>query len=191
MHNLSDTPRLFYALWPDAATAGAFAALQPAVGGTPSRHEKLHLTLAFLGRRPASQLPQLMTILQQLPDAAIALVFDRYGYFPKAGSSWAGLQQSSPALLALHADLMQRLATAQLAPAHEEHDYTPHVTLARKTLPPPLTGFAPIAWQAGELVLAESDPASGNYQILAARRLFSTCEAATMPNVAVTTTPEP
>lgn len=191
MHNLSDTPRLFYALWPDAATADAFAALQPAVGGAPSRLEKLHLTLAFLGQRPASQLPQLAAILQQLPDALTPLVFDRYGYFPKVQLSWAGLQQSAPPLLALHADLLQRLAGAGLAPVREQHDYTPHVTLARKTPAPPAGGFAPIVWQPGELVLAESEPASGNYRIVARRKLLSTCAAATMPKVAVTTTPEP
>ncbi|WP_193315558.1 RNA 2',3'-cyclic phosphodiesterase [Janthinobacterium aquaticum] len=191
MHNLSDTPRLFYALWPDADTASAFAALQPAIGGTPSRLEKLHLTLAFLGPRPASELPQLIAILQQLPDALAPLVFDRYGYFPKVQLSWAGLPQSSPALLALHADLMARLHAAQLAPAPETHGYTPHVTLARRSPPPPAEHFSPVIWHAGELVLAESDPASGNYRLLARRKLLSTCAAATMPKVAVTTTPEP
>lgn len=191
MQNLSDMPRLFYALWPDSATADAFAALQPAVGGVPSRHDKLHLTLAFLGRRPASELPQLLAILQQLQGQPMPLVFDRYGYFPKAQLSWAGLQQPSPALLALQAGLLARLADAQLAPASEAHGYTPHVTLARRTAPPPGDHFAPVTWLAGEVALVESDPASGNYRLLATRRLLSTCEAATMPKVAVTTTPEP
>jgi len=191
MNNLSDTLRLFYALWPDSATADAFAALQPVLGGVPSRHEKLHLTLAFLGLRPASQLPQLAAILQQLPDALTPLVFDRYGYFPKAQLSWAGLQQPSPTLLALQADLLARLELARLAPQREEHGYTPHVTLARKTAPPPGGHFAPIVWRPGAIVLVASEPATGNYQVLARRRLLSTCAAATMPKVAVTTTPEP
>ena len=191
MQNLSATPRLFFALWPDAATAAAFAALQPAVGGTPSPIEKLHLTLAFLGQRPASQLPQLTAILQQLHGAPMPLVFDHYGYFPRVQLSWAALAQPSQALLALHASLMAQLNAAQLAPQPDEHPYTPHVTLARRTPPPPQAPFAPVHWQAGELVLVQSDRASGNYQLLARRRLLSTCEAATMPKVAVTTTPEP
>ena len=47
----SHLPRLFYALWPDAAARAALAAWQASLGGAPTRPDKLHLTLAFLGRR--------------------------------------------------------------------------------------------------------------------------------------------
>ena len=171
MKNLSPQPRLFYGLWPDAATRGAFAALQPAVGGTPSRADKLHLTLAFLGQREAHTLPLLNTILEQLPAQAMRLCFDHYGHFPKAGLSWAALRETPPALLALRAALMQRLTCAGLAPAFEHDRFTPHVTLARKAVPPPAAPYAPITWQASELVLVESLKSSGDYHILASRQL--------------------
>ena len=161
MKNLSPQPRLFYGLWPDAATRAAFAALQPAVGGTPSRPDKLHLTMAFLGQRAAHEMPALLAILDEVPASAITLCFDHFSYFPKAELSWA----------ALRAALMQRLAGAGLAPAFEHDRFTPHVTLARKAGPPPAAPFAPLIWQADQLVLVESVKSSGDYHVLASRQL--------------------
>jgi len=171
MKNLSAQPRLFYGLWPDPATRGALAALQDAVGGTPSRPDKLHLTMAFLGQREAQDLPALITILQTLPAQAMALVFDHYSHFPKAELSWAALRTVPPALLVLRAELMARLAAAGLAPAFEHDRFTPHVTLARKAGPPPAIPFAPVIWRATQLVLVESDKRSGDYHLLASRAL--------------------
>ena len=171
MKNLSPQPRLFYGLWPDAATRAALAALQPAVGGTPSRADKLHLTMAFLGQREAHEVPVLHSILDEVPASAMTLCFDHYSHFPKADLSWAALRETPPALLALRAALMQRLAGAGLAPAFEHDRFTPHVTLARKAGPPPAAPFAPVTWQAGELVLVESIKSSGDYHVLASRQL--------------------
>ena len=171
MKNLSAQPRLFYGLWPDPATRSALAALQAAVGGTPSRPDKLHLTMAFLGQREAHDLPVLQTILATLPARAMSLCFDHYSHFPKAELSWAALRAAPPELLALRAALMQRLAAAGLAPAFEHDRFTPHVTLARKAGPPPATPFAPVVWRATQLVLVESVKSSGDYHLLASRQL--------------------
>src|ERR1700724_2954341 len=50
------TQRLFFALWPDAATSNALAALAQQVaaesGGRPTAPGNVHLTLAFLGDQP-------------------------------------------------------------------------------------------------------------------------------------------
>src|SRR5437667_76833 len=48
--------RLFYALWPDAATRAALTRLQLAVRGRNMRPENFHLTLAFLGEQPIRSL---------------------------------------------------------------------------------------------------------------------------------------
>lgn len=171
MKNLSAQSRLFYGLWPDPATRSALAALQAAVGGTPSRPDKLHLTMAFLGQRAASDLPMLTSILQTLPAQAMHLCFDHYSHFPKAELSWAALRQAPPELLALRAQLMAQLAAAGLAPAFEHDRFTPHVTLARKAGPPPAAPFAPVTWHATQLVLVESVKSSGDYHVLASREL--------------------
>lgn len=164
-------PRLFYALWPDAATRAALAAWQVALQGKPVRAEKLHLTLAFLGQRPASDVPALQDILAHLPAHAMPLVFDHASHFPQLALAWAALAQPSPALLDLRAACMHGLAEQGLAPRFEHDRFTPHVTLARQAPPPASQDFAPIAWQADELVLVESIKSSGDYRILASRKL--------------------
>lgn len=164
-------PRLFYALWPDAATRTALLAWQARLQGKPVRAEKLHLTLAFLGQRPASELPALLAILEQLPAHPIDLLFDHASHFAQLALAWAALAQPSPALLALRAACMHALAQQGLAPRFEHDRFTPHVTLARQA-PPASQDFAPIAWQADELVLVESLKSSGDYRILASRKLI-------------------
>ena len=165
-------PRLFYALWPDAATRAALAAWQARLEGKPVRTDKLHLTLAFLGQRPASDLPALLDILAHTPAHPMPLLFDHASHFPKLALAWAALAQPSPALLDLRAACMQHLAEQGLAPRFEHDRFTPHVTLARHAPPPAIGDFAPIAWQADELVLAESLKSSGDYRILASRKLI-------------------
>ena len=163
-------PRLFYALWPDAATRTALLAWQARLQGKPVRAEKLHLTLAFLGQRPASELPALQTLLAQLPAHPIPLLFDHASHFAQLALAWAALAQPSHALLDLRAACMHGLAQQGLAPRFEHDRFTPHVTLARQA-PPASQDFAPIAWQADELVLVESLKSSGDYRILASRKL--------------------
>ena len=165
------SPRLFYALWPDAATRAALAAWQARLQGKPVRAEKLHLTLAFLGQRPAGELPALLAILEQLPAHPVPLLFDHVSHFPQLALAWAALAQPSPALLALRAACMQALAQQGLAPRFEHDRFTPHVTLARQAPPPAGEDVAPVAWQADELVLVESLKSSGDYRIVARRKL--------------------
>ena len=168
----SHFPRLFYALWPDATTRAALAAWQARLPGKPVRADKLHLTLAFLGQRPAAELPALLDILEQLPARPMRLAFDHASHFPKLALAWAALAQPSPALLDVRAACMQALAGQGLAPRFEHDRFTPHVTLARQAPPPAQAqAFAPIAWQAGELVLVESLKSSGDYHIVARRTL--------------------
>ena len=165
-------PRLFYALWPDAATRAALAAWQARLQGKPVRTDKLHLTLAFLGQRPAGELPALLDILAHMPARAMPLVFDHASHFTQLALAWAALAQPSPALLDLRAACMQALAQQGLAPRFEHDRFTPHVTLARQAPPPAGEDVAPVAWLADELVLVESLKSSGDYRVLASRKLI-------------------
>ena len=171
MSPVTHCPRLFYALWPDAATRAALAAWQARLPGKAVRADKLHLTLAFLGQRPASELPALQAILEQLPARAMPLLFDHASHFAKLALAWAALAQPSPALLDLRAACMRALAEQGLAPRFEHDRFTPHVTLARQAPPPAMEALPPIAWLADELVLVESIKSSGDYRILASRKL--------------------
>src|SRR5438045_2993707 len=92
----SGSLRLFYALWPDETVRDALSALQAPLQGRRTQRANLHLTLAFLGMQPASLLPVLQGILQQLPQADIALTIDHSGHFAQRRIAWAGMWQIPP-----------------------------------------------------------------------------------------------
>jgi 2'-5' RNA ligase len=162
--------RLFFALWPDSAVATALLQRQSGIEGTLVKADRLHLTLAFLGSRPAAQLPALRTILQRVPARAMTLDLDLYGYFSGPRIAWAGMRAPQPLLLQLQHALMEELMTEKIAPPGPAERFRPHVTLARKSAPPALP-FAPLRWRAERMVLAESMPENGDYRIIAARQL--------------------
>jgi 2'-5' RNA ligase len=167
--------RLFFALWPDAATCSALLQRQIKLDGKRVEAQKLHLTLAFLGSRPERELPALRRILQRVPAQAMTLELDAYGYFSGPRIAWAGMAAPAPQLLQLHGALLQALAAEGIVPqtgAQQSypHRFEPHVTLAKKASPAALP-FAPLRWRADRIVLAESTPESGDYAIIASRRL--------------------
>ena len=90
----SDTLRLFYALWPDDATASALQKLQAPMRGRRTAYSNLHMTLAFLGNQPASLLSVLTDILMHLPSANISLTLDKLGYFPRNQIAWVGPREA-------------------------------------------------------------------------------------------------
>ncbi|MBB3119696.1 RNA 2',3'-cyclic phosphodiesterase [Pseudoduganella violacea] len=167
--NAAPAHKLFFALWPDAATRGALAALQSQVAGRATPPDKLHLTLAFLGQQPATALPALLDILHALSVPPLRLEIDCFGYFSKPRIAWAGMSAVPPTLMALQEDLMRRLAAAGFSPA-THGEFRPHLTLAReaKTAPPAAAAFVPIAWEVKQIALVESLP-SGLYLPVASR----------------------
>jgi 2'-5' RNA ligase len=160
------TYKLFFALWPDAATRLALQQLQQGLAGRLTPPDKLHLTLAFLGQQPAAALPLLLDILRDTPVPPLRLQFDCYGYFSKPRIAWAGMRQAPPALFALQAALMARLQAAGLSAA-THGQFRPHITLAREAKAAPTQDVgAAVSWEIAALALVESVPASGRYQPL-------------------------
>ncbi len=158
--------RLFYALWPDAATVAALQVLQTRVHGRCVAPENLHLTLAFLGEQLPAQLPLLRAILAELPRREFALRLDRIGYFSKKRIAWAGAHETPPALQALQDALGQALERHGIA-WDKRLTFKPHITLARDADMPQDLPFAPILWQAGTAVLAHSQQgAQQSYRLL-------------------------
>lgn len=158
--------KLFFALWPDDAARQALARLQEPVRGRLVPPEKLHLTMAFLGRQPADALPVLLGILHAVPLPPLQLDIDCYGYFKRPRIAWAGMRQPPAALLAAQAALMQQLEAAGFSAA-THGAFKPHITLAReaKEAPAALDG-APVTWKVAGLALVESRP-DGTYAPLA------------------------
>ena len=128
-----------------------------------SRPGGLHLTLAFLGERPAAALPSL--------EATAAAMASRHrpsplctaglGGFPKAAAArvlWLGVEPSQ-ALEALATDLRGGLAAA--GEPFDAKPFRAHLTLARLRRPQPASAFAapaPAAFEVDRLVLFESGP---------------------------------
>jgi 2'-5' RNA ligase len=173
MHDAaSDRLRLFYALWPDEPVRDALTGLQASLPGRLTQRANLHLTLAFLGMQPAALLPVLQEILQQLPQADIALAIDRSGHFAQRRIAWAGMRRIPPGLVTLHAAL-ERLLEEHHIEFDRRHDFKPHITLARNADAAPDVPLTPIHWRADQVALVQSE--NGNegvrYRVLASRRL--------------------
>jgi 2'-5' RNA ligase len=165
----SDIPaRLFVGLWPADDVRQAIeehaAAWQWPARAVRTRSERLHLTLHFLGQRPAGELPLLRRVLD-VGWEGCELELDRCTVWP---GGIAVLESSAvpPALARLHADLASRLAAAGVP--LDARPYRPHVTLARKAAgarPPPQC--ASLRWRAAPAyALVQSLPGGGGYRTL-------------------------
>lgn len=164
--------RLFYALWPNDATASKLQQLQAPMHGRRIPYSNLHMTLVFLGQQPAAQVPELADILTRIPRTELTLTLDRVGYFPRNRIAWTGPRRTPSELTALHDALVQELVGRKVA-FNDQHSYKPHVTLARDASLPPDLLFDPIVWNATQVALVQSTTtAEGSiYKILASRSI--------------------
>lgn len=162
------TPRLFLALWPDAAARAALAGWRdhwtwPA-GAVPTPTANLHLTLHFLGPVAVDRLPQLEAALA-LPAEPFALEFGRAELWPGGTAVVCPLAAPEPMLR-----LREALAVVlrRLALPVEERAFRPHVTLARKARHAAVPADGPaLAWRvANGFALVQSLPAGQDYRVL-------------------------
>ena len=170
--------RVFFALWPDAGTAGALSGwarrAHAACGGRVMRPDTLHLTLAFLGTVSRERVAELSALLDDAALIGGTLRLDRYGRFRGPQIVWAGPSAPPPWLDALHGWLWRPLA--RRGHARPDEPFRPHVSLLRRagpggldTLPAP----EPLDWTPRRCVLVASAPRPDGsfYEILAERPL--------------------
>lgn len=162
----AETIRAFYALWPDAAARNALAALAAETalrtGGRAPRPANLHITAAFVGDVATSRLANLRevgaAVARKVPAFGIAL--DRTGTFRGTGIAWAGPSRAPAPILQLARLLADALAAEGFAV--ERRDFSPHVTLVRRSLRPANAAIAaPISWTATRIALCASENAAG------------------------------
>jgi 2'-5' RNA ligase len=101
-----------------------------------ARAENLHVTLKFLGETESAKLNALQNVLSTVrsPDQ-VNLEFRGLGFFPNEKRPrvfWAGMETSAN-LKTLAADIDQ--AAHRLGFSLEQRPFTPHLTLARFSLP--------------------------------------------------------
>jgi 2'-5' RNA ligase len=162
------TRRLFIGLMPDAAVRDALVEHQRhwhwRAGSAPTRPERLHLTLHFLGDVDALRAQALCTVLPTEPLRPFELLLRTPQVWP--GGIAVLRPDPQPALDDLHARLAQRSREVGLALPRD--DWLPHVTLARGApgaLPPHET--APLRWAVNGYALVWSRPGPApSYEVL-------------------------
>ena len=147
--------RLFFALWPDAEAAarlaGIAAELTVHAPGRRVHPKNHHVTLAFLGEVPDSQVAMLQQVAESVRAHRFTVAFDLLEYWPQSQVVAAVARNSPPGLLRLAAQLQ---AATELAPQR----LRAHVTLARKmTQAPVLQAMSTIGWDAVSFSLVRSD----------------------------------
>jgi 2'-5' RNA ligase len=160
--------RLFFAIWPQAATARELAvvgeSLADLAGGKPMPAAKIHMTLAFLGSLEADQAGSAAAVAGALKGAAIRMTIDSVGSFRRARVGWAAPSRPVADLSALQSALAVGLRERGFV--LEDRAFTPHVTLVRKIeRPVPRSPMPPIQWQSGAFTLVEST-GDGRYEVM-------------------------
>ncbi len=140
-----------------AAVRSAGGRLQPA--------KQLHITLAFLGAVPATQLDDTISAARSLSGVCEDLVFDQLSYWPKPKVYCAIPSQAPKKIIALRAKL--EAALRMIGGTNPGHKFRPHVTLCRGVQrAPPVTQLPPVSWPVRDFVLVESRLGTREYVVL-------------------------
>lgn len=162
--------RLFFALWPDAATRAALHRtgkwLHRHWGGRRMRADTLHITLAFIGATPAGRIDALIACGDAVATDAYELTLDQAGYWRHNRIGWLGAQRMPPQHVALVDRLNERLQAAGFPVDSRPH--VPHVTLLRNTSGGDIPQCRPVLWTVGDLALVKSatDPDGAHYAVI-------------------------
>ncbi len=165
-----DTPRLFFALWPDAATRDALNRtgkwLHQHWDGRRMRADTLHLTLAFLGSTAVDQLDVLAACADSVHTEPYELVLDQAGYWRHNRIGWLGASRTPPQHLDLVGALNAALQGAGFAVDARPH--VPHVTLLRNSAGGEAPDCTPVRWPISEfvLVISRTEADGAHYEVI-------------------------
>ena len=107
--------------------------------------EFLHITLKFIGEKPPEAIEQIKNALRTIEVDSMEIAFRGYGFFPTVKWPrvfWVGIE-AVPQLARLAAAVDKVMLG--LGISREEHAFSPHLTLARRT-----TGSGSPRWQKGD-----------------------------------------
>lgn len=161
--------RLFVALWPDAAAASTVQAWRESIAWPPDARlhhpDDLHVTLVFIGLRPASEIPTLAEALSAVRWVPFDVTLDRFEAWHHGVAVLTPGVPPAPAWLGLQSAIARELARHGVEP--EARAYRPHLTLGRKAtgVAPPMPPARPmVRWTASSFALASSS--AGRYTVL-------------------------
>lgn len=155
----ADSRRLFFAYWPGItarrALLEATRAAVASIDGQPVGAANLHVTLAFLGKVPASRTRDLVRVGGRADYPAAVLKLDRLEYWPRP--------KVVAALPAVIPDAGQQLVDTlwgrleALGFEREVRPWRPHISLVRHVRrPPPRLAIPGVNWSCANLALVES-----------------------------------
>lgn len=156
--------RLFFAAWPPPETANALAQWARRLEGRPTPAEKIHLTLAFLGKADADKAAAAARKAQGRPHR---LPIEMAKHWKKNDIVWVGPRETPPELKALVDSLHFELFRAEFI--LEPRPFAAHVTLLRKARRPrSLPDLPAVDWPVREFLLVRSTATSdgSTYEIL-------------------------
>ena len=160
--------RLFFALWPPAATAQALARWAAEVreqsGGKLPAMENIHLTLAFLGEAEPAKAT---SAARRIKARRHALPIDAARYVKKNEMVWVAPAALPPELAALAADLHHALRAAGFV--LEERPFAAHITMIRRArMPKSIPPLPRVTWPVDEflLVRSQTSPKGSTYEPL-------------------------
>lgn len=168
--------RLFFALFPDAATADAIAALAVAMRerhglrGVAMPADKLHVTVNYLGTFPELPIPLVAAAKVAaglVASGPVPVEFDTVASFDSRRRVYPLVLRGcdNRPLRALQRALTETLLATRAITSPEP--YEPHVTLLRDKSLLPAEAIAPVRWTSHELVLVHSHVGQRRHDALA------------------------
>jgi 2'-5' RNA ligase len=155
---MSDTSRLFFALWPDDQTRHALASVSQSIeakGFKCVQPHNLHVTLVFLGHVNADTELLITQAVADIPARSFELTFDLLSYWCRPKILCLTCLQPAPEQAIILASALGA-AAKDCALQTDTRPYTPHITLARHARYLPKLKFEPIVWRAEAFRLVES-----------------------------------
>lgn len=167
---MSDSSRLFFALWPDDETRQALVQLSQSIGAKEFKwvqSHNFHVTLVFLGQVDKDAALLIKQSVAGITAQPFSLTFDSLSYWSKPNILCLTCLQPAPEAAVL---LTSALAATALncGLQTDTRPYTPHITLARHARYLPDVKFEPIVWRASAFCLVEScsEPDGVCYQVI-------------------------
>ncbi len=163
--------RLFFAIWPPAATARALQRwaedAQRETGGRTVSAASIHLTLAFLGETRPERAAAAIGAARRVRAAPHRLPLEEARHWGHNRIVWVGPRETPAVLEALAQALAAELAREGFA--LERRHFAAHVTLLRKARAPHLLPPLPaLQWPVNEFALVRStlDAAGSRYDVV-------------------------
>jgi len=165
---VTDSSRLFYALWPDDHTRLDLVRLNrfiEAKGFRPVQSHNVHVTLVFLGNVDAATELLLKHSVTGISAKPFVLTFDRLSYWSRPKVLCLTCSQLPDEVEKLVTALNREVASCGLQT--DTRPYKPHITLARHAKYLPDINLEPIVWRAESFCLVEScsEPGGVSYKV--------------------------